>query len=268
MERRFSDFKGFIFDIDGVLKVGETPVEGAADVIGFLQGEGRKVAVLSNNATRTRHDIVNELAAIGVRIGIGDVFGSAYGAARCLKERFGGGKAFIIGERALAEELEDAGISVLPAGRSREADFVVVGLDRGFDYGKLAAALAALEAGARFIATNEDPRLPVEDGVMPGAGPLVAALAACALRGPDVVVGKPQPYLLEMALDAMGLGKKDAAMVGDSLESDIMMANGIGVFSVLVLTGNTPRDIEPLELPPEKKPSAILMSVKQLPARW
>ncbi len=268
MERRFSDFKGFIFDIDGVLKVGETPVEGAANVVEFLQNEGKKVAILTNNATRTRKDIVAQMARIGIKVGVGDVFGSAYGTAKYLKEEFGEGNAVIIGEKALAEELKAAGIAVLPAEKAEEADFVVVGLDRSFDYGELAAALRAIEAGAKFIATNEDPRLPTEKGPVPGAGCMVAALSACARRRPDVVIGKPQPYLLEIAMNSMGLGRKDVVMVGDGLETDILMANSAGVFSVLVLTGTTPKKIEPLKLPRKLRPSAILMSVKQLAARW
>jgi len=266
--RRFSEFEGFVFDIDGVLKVGETPVDGAAEVVEFLQQEGKKVAILTNNATRTRRDIVAQMARIGIKIGIGEVFGSAFGAAKYLKEEFGGGKAFIIGEKALAEELGGEGIAVMPAAKAASADFVVVGLDRAFEYGKLAAALEAIEAGAKFIATNEDPRLPTETGPKPGAGCMVAALSACAKKKPDVIIGKPQPYLLEMAIEAMGLGKSDVAMVGDGLDTDILMANRMGVFSVLVLTGSTPRGIEPLRLPRGLRPSAVLMSIKQLPARW
>ena len=82
------------------------------------------------------------------------------------------------------------------------------------------------------------------------------------------MIGKPETYLLELALESMGLAKSDVMMVGDGLDTDIAMANRMGVFSVLVLTGNTPRDVEPLKLPKELRPSAVLMSVKQLPARW
>jgi 4-nitrophenyl phosphatase len=198
---------------------------------------------------------------------VDDVFGSAYGAARFIQQEFGGGKAFVIGERGLRAELEAAGIELLPASRSADADFVVVGLDRAFNYAKLDAALRAVMSGAVFIATNEDARLPVENGAKPGAGCMVAALSACAKRRPDVVIGKPNSYLLEMAMEAMGLKRDEVAFIGDGIETDIAMANAAGVYSILVLTGNV-RKADLARLPSRLKPSAVLASVGELPLHW
>jgi len=268
VQRRLSEFKGFVFDIDGVLKLGDKPIKGAAEAITFLQHENRKVAILTNNATRSRKGIVDEMKRIGINVGIDEVFGSACGAARFIKHEFGGGKAFVIGERGLREELKAAGIKLLPASKAANADFVVVGLDRTFNYKKLDAALTATMNGAMFIATNEDARLPIEKGAKPGAGCMVAALSTCAKKKPDVVIGKPHPYLLEMAIEAMGLKKSELVMVGDGIETDIAMANAAGVYSVLVLTGNAPRKAELARLPRELKPSHVLNSVSELPSNW
>lgn len=271
MERKelhFSEFKGFVFDVDGVLKIGHTPIEGAADVVEFLQSEGKKVAILTNSATRTRKDIVDLLKGIGIKITVMDAFGSAYGTAKYMKEKFGKRKVFVIGERGLIEELTNVGMTVLPIEKALDAEFVVVGIDRGFNYEKLTAALRALKKGARFIATNEDASDLHEDGLVPGAGSMVAALSFCSKMKPEIIVGKPHPFLLELAIKSMGLRKDEVAFFGDTLETDIACAKNAEVFSVLVLTGNTPYEVEPLKLPPEHRPSAILTSIKKLPARW
>ena len=103
-------------------------------------------------------------------------------------------------------------------------------------YGKLAVAAEAVRAGARFVATNRDPVYPLEHGLMPGAGSIVAAVAAASGVEP-VSIGKPAPLLLEVAARAAGHSPAEAVMIGDSLVTDIPAARAVGARSVLMLTG-------------------------------
>jgi len=117
-------------------------------------------------------------------------------------------------------------------------DFVVVGLDRGFDYQKLLKAQRAILSGAEFLATNPDPTFPTEEGLIPGAGSIVAAVERATGRRPKVI-GKPEPFMLELALRLSGARREECVVVGDRLDTDILAGNRAGMITVLVLTGVT-----------------------------
>ena len=142
---------------------------------------------------------------------------------------------------ALREQLF-AGTTFHPVQYGEEQpDAVVVGLDLGFTYDKLKAAHIALQRGAHFIATNADTTLPTEDGLVPGAGSIIAALAAASGRQP-IVIGKPETPMLEMAMLRMGTRPEETVMIGDRLDTDILAGERAGMPTVLVLTGVSTRD--------------------------
>ena len=102
----------------------------------------------------------------------------------------------------------------------------------------------AIRAGARWVATNTDATMPSPRGPLPGNGSLVAALrTALGGRAPDVVVGKPEPALFQVAGRATGRRRR-CLVVGDRLDTDIEGADRAGMDSLLVLTGvSTPADL-------------------------
>jgi HAD superfamily hydrolase (TIGR01450 family) len=121
----------------------------------------------------------------------------------------------------------------VPVDGYRDATVVVVGNDFDFTYERLTAAARAVAAGAAFLTPNIDPRLPVEGGeFLPGCGAIVEAVASAAGARP-IVVGKPEPPLFELALQRMGIGVDEAAMVGDSIDSDVRGARRVGMTAVL-----------------------------------
>ena len=121
----------------------------------------------------------------------------------------------------------------MPADRYREAQVVVVGRDAGFSYERLTAAARAIAAGAHFVTPNLDPRLPLEGGdFLPGCGAVVESVAAAAGVRP-LVIGKPEPPLFELALSRMGVTAEEAAMVGDSVDSDVRGARRVGMTAIL-----------------------------------
>jgi 4-nitrophenyl phosphatase len=128
---------------------------------------------------------------------------------------------------------------------AEEAEFVVVGVDVGLTYAKLAGGLTAMGHGARLIVANLDRVFPIEDGLRPGAGAIVGAFHGMGFE-PDAVCGKPNPLAIERAFELRGMPKdKRLLMIGDELETDIVGAERVGVDSVLVLTGaSTEADID------------------------
>ncbi len=222
----------YIFDLDGVVYHGNSVIPGAAETIERLRAAGSRVVFLTNNATRAREAIADKLEGMGIRCSAGDVISSAYATPLFIRQQYGTSSIFPIGEQGLVTELERAGHTIA----GQDVDFVVVGLDREFTYDKLAAGLANLRNGARFIATNTDAMLPNEDDFLPGAGSMVAALATASGMVPEVV-GKPNRPIMDVLLAEYGLKAGECTMVGDRLETDILAGKNAGMATVLVLTG-------------------------------
>ncbi|MCK4937035.1 MAG: HAD family hydrolase [Methanosarcinales archaeon] len=237
----------YIFDLDGVVYHGNSVIPDAAETIERLRAAGIRVVFLTNNATRTREAIAAKLEGMGIRCSAGDVISSAYATPLYIKQQYGTSSIFPIGEQGLVTELECAGHTIA----RQDVDFVVVGLDRQFTYDKLATGLDNIRNGARFIATNTDAMLPTENNFLPGAGSMVAALAAASGVEPEVV-GKPNKPIMDVLLQEYGLKVWECTMVGDRLETDILAGINAGMHTVLVLTGASRiEDIEALEIRPE-----------------
>jgi len=139
--------------------------------------------------------------------------------------------------------------------------WVVIAFDRTFTYAKLNVALQAVRGGARLIATNPDRTCPVEGGEIPDCAGMIAAVEAVTDTKVETIVGKPSPIMLEVALATLGVTAAECAMVGDRIETDIVMARQCGLASVLVLSGVTSRDDPRIA---EVSPDLVLPSLGDL----
>jgi 4-nitrophenyl phosphatase len=239
----------YVFDLDGVLYRGEEAVDGAADTLARLRAQESTPLLyfLTNNSTQPRRVYAEKLTRLNMPCTEAEIVTSASASAAYLVAEHGaeGKTALAVGGPGISEELSRVGVLVkrpeeLPAEPSG-IDFVVVGLDRNFNYHSLFCAQQAILRGAMFVATNRDGQYPIENGrVSPGAGTMVAALQACTDITP-IVVGKPEPLGLETILRMANATPEEAVMIGDRLDTDILCGNRVGVPSVLVLTGVTTR---------------------------
>ena len=259
----------YVFDLDGVLYLGDTPLPEAAEAVTRLRDAGKHVYFLTNNSGKTRADYCEKLRVVnGLNVPESSVFTSAYATALYLKERGAAGKTvFVIGEPGLAAELRDCGgLAVVtdPNGADHMAiDYVVIGIDRQFTYDKLRFAHAAITRGhAQFVATNRDATFPMEDGEIPGGGSLVAALATATGREP-VTIGKPETHAYEAILHAAGVTAPESVMVGDRLDTDILVGRRAGARTVLVLTGVTSA-VQAENAPPEQRPDLIIGDLREM----
>ena len=190
---------------------------------------------------------------------------SAYATALYMSEHGWRGEAvFVIGEHGLHEELQHAGMRPMKAPEFLGARAVVVGLDRQFDYESLRCAQQAIIAGAEFIASNGDDTYPTENGIVPGAGSIVAAVAAAAGKEP-LVIGKPNSFMLDRLLAQAGCRAEQAVLIGDRLDTDIALGRRVGMATVLVLTGVTSRQ-RAESAPAEQRPDVIIEDLGQLPS--
>jgi 4-nitrophenyl phosphatase len=249
--------------MDGVLFRGPDPLPAAPEFVSWLRDNDIRFQLVTNNSTATPLKNVEMLDRLGIEVTEAEVLTSSIATALYMQDAGAkGDAAYVIGEEGLTDALQTAGIrlTVVPD----EADWVVAGLDRHVTYERLRDASLAIERGAKFIATNADGSLPVEYGEIPGAGALQAAITTTTKRQP-LVIGKPEPLMLELGMKRIGCAAEATAMLGDRLDTDIEAAHRCGIASILVLTGVTSRT--DLDDSPSQ-PTAVFTDLPELMTEW
>ena len=242
----YSVIRGLILDMDGVLWRGPQPIGDLKSIFYRIKISGWKVAFATNNATRSTGQYVEVLKSFGLEVEPWQVINSATAVASYLKERFpGGGPVYIIGEQGLKEALAEHGF--FPSNQGALA--VIAGMDRTLTYEKLRDATLLIRAGVPFIGTNPDHTFPTPQGLVPGAGSILAALIT-ASDVPPIIVGKPEPEMYLIALKRLNITQSEALVVGDRPETDIAGAQAIGCPTALVLSGVTTAEQAKAWLPP------------------
>src|SRR3989442_15492630 len=203
--------RGWLFDLDGTVYRGDALIPGADGAIAALRAAGRRVAFLSNKPLQTRADYARKLTGLGIPTRADDVVNSSLVLARHLARLDPGAPVFVIGEPPLIAELRAHGFEVRGDPRVR---WVVIAFDRTFDYAKLNTALQAVRQGARLIATNPDRTCPTEEGEIPDCAGMTAAVEAVTGCEGEVIVGKPSPIILEVALERLAGAPRGGGVVG------------------------------------------------------
>jgi 4-nitrophenyl phosphatase len=238
------DMRAAVIDMDGVLWEGDRPLPGLIEFFAALRERQIRFVLATNNASRTPEQYIEKLARMGVTVIVDEIFTSAMATALYLHERSpGGARIFAIGEDGLKRALAEIGFTLGDLYQNG-ADYVVVGMDRGLSWDKLATATLNIRAGATFVGTNPDLTLPTEHGITHGNGAILAALQAATGIAP-VVIGKPEPTMYQQALRRLQSDPALTVGIGDRLETDILGAVRAGLPSVLVLSGVSKRsDLE------------------------
>ncbi|MHA1190838.1 MAG: HAD-IIA family hydrolase [Promethearchaeota archaeon] len=230
-----------IFDLDGVIYRGKDLIPNVDKNIKRLKGQSIIIAYNSNNSTATRQMYADLLKKFNISSETSDFYTSASITAEEITRIKPNSNIFVIGEIGLREELKAKGHQIISSeSEYSKVDFVIVGLDREFNYNDLTTAQRCiLEGKALFYATNDDATLPIKNRVLPGAGVMVKAVEVCTGVKPITIFGKPQPTGIELILRKYNISPKHALMFGDRLKTDIIAGNRAGVKTILILTGVT-----------------------------
>jgi HAD superfamily hydrolase (TIGR01450 family) len=236
--RDWSATRFVLCDLDGVVWLARVAIPGAAEGIAALRASGRRVLFVTNNSYSLVEEQEAALAAIGIPAE-GDVITSAQAAAFLVEP---GETALVCGGPGVSEALTARGAVPVSEG---DADVVVVGFHRDFDYERMRVASNAVRRGARLVATNDDPTYPTPDGPIPGGGAIVAAVSTAAGVMPTVA-GKPHTPMADLARARCGAGFSGelAVMVGDRWTTDGLFADTLGCPFALVRSGVTAPDAE------------------------
>lgn len=245
-----------VCDLDGVIYRGDTTIDGSADALHRLEKMGFRLLFVTNNSTRTAEETAAGVTRItGYEASAEQVLGSSDAAASLLA----GDRptTMVVGGSGITEALRAKNIEITNDADLAEA--VVVGLDRHFTYQRMDAAARAIRNGARFIATNTDNTFPGKGAIHPGAGSIVAAIAAASGTQP-IVAGKPHAPIRALIKDRLVPGP--VWVVGDRPETDLALARAERWHAALVLSGITS---DAKSVPPALEPDVIIASIVELP---
>jgi 4-nitrophenyl phosphatase len=231
----------WVLDLDGVVWLGDEPIPGAAAAVERLRAAGERVLFVTNNSAVCLADQEAKLAAHGIPAE-GDVVTSAVVAAGLVEP---GSTALVCAGPGVVEALEHRGVTPVQDG---EADVVVVGLHRHFDYEGLARAARAVRRGARLLATNDDATYPTPDGPIPGGGSILAAVVTASGAVAEVA-GKPYAPMADHVRSVLG---DEGVAVGDRPDTDGRFARLLRYEWVLVLSGVTGRTDLPVDPTPDQ----------------
>jgi len=256
------DFPGYIFDLDGTIYRGEKLIVGARETLEKLKSLSKRIVYLSNKPIQTREDYAAKLTRLGIPTEPTEVINSSLVMARWLSCQAPGAAIFVIGEPPLIYELRRTGFRT--SEDPEKIQYVIVSFDRNFDYRKLNIALQAIKRGAHFVATNPDRTCPVEGGEIPDCAAMIGAVEGATGKKVEAIVGKPSDIMIEVAVGAMGLRPQDCLLVGDRLETDIVMGKKAGMATALVLTGvSTPEALRQSSIQPNYVWESVAEMLKQ-----
>jgi 4-nitrophenyl phosphatase len=225
--------QALILDMDGVLWKDNTLLVDLPAVFSRLQALNLKVVLATNNATRSVEMYLQRFAGFGVHLEPWQVVNSAIAIGHLLRQKFPqGGPVYILGEKGVVETLAQYGFTE----SDKDPLAVVVGMDRQVTYDKLSKATLLIRAGLPFYATNPDKTFPTPQGLVPGAGAIIASVIAATDQQP-IWGGKPEATMLQVALERLGTRAEETLAVGDRLETDILGGFNAGCKTALVLSG-------------------------------
>ena len=257
-------YDAYIFDMDGTIYLGDHLLPGAKRLIEELRRRDIPVRFLSNNPTKDPHLYVDKLERLDIPTPLEDIANTVVTMTRWLKDHHPDKTVFPIAEQPLIVALQDAGIKI--SDDPEKIDIVIASYDRTFDYRKLQIAFDAIwfHKRAILVATNPDRYCPFPGGRgEPDCAAIIAAIEACTQTKCQVITGKPEPVMLEVAIEGLDVNPRNCMMVGDRLYTDIEMAKKTGMFSAMPLTGDSTME-EALALPKAHQPDFLLDRVDRL----
>ena len=233
------------------------PIPGAKEYVTFLKDEGIPSVFLTNNSSHGRSFYLQKLTRLGFDVGMENILTSTIATIRYLLTERPGKTVYPVAVPDVVEEMRAAGVPLV----EEDPDIVVLTFDTTITYEKINRAFHYLRSGSELIATHPDDVCPTEDSYDIDIGPFIRMFEQMC-QTVATVIGKPNRLMLEMAAGELGVPPEDTVMVGDRLTTDIEMAVRAGTQSVLVLSGETDRDMLARW---GKEPTAVVESVADIP---
>ena len=231
----------FLFDMDGTLYLGDKLYDFTTELLAEIRRAGKKYLFMTNNSSKSVTDYVKKLERLGIKASEDDFITSSQATAYYLKQNHKDACLYVCGTHSLKEELAKEGFVITED--TKKADCVVMGFDTELTFKKLEDVSRMLtERDMPYIATNPDYVCPTEFGFVPDCGSVCDMIFNATGKRP-IVIGKPQALMPQLAMEHYGYGKKETAVVGDRIYTDIKSGLNAGIMGILVMSGETTQKI-------------------------
>ena len=249
--------KGFICDMDGVIYHGNRLLPGAKEFVQWLNENGKNYLFLTNSSERSPRELSQKLARLGLDVGEEHFYTSAIATASFLATQKPGGSAYIIGEAGLINAMYAHGFTM----NDVNPDYVVVGETPSYSYDKVTKAARLVLAGAKLIGTNPDVSAPGEHGILPATKAIIAPIELTSGKN-AYYIGKPNPLMMRHAIKLLNVHHREAIIIGDRMDTDIIAGIESELDTVLVLSGvSTRKTLDDFAY----RPSIVLGGVGDIP---
>jgi 4-nitrophenyl phosphatase len=272
VQARIASAKGFIFDMDGTIALGDrtsgghAALPGAVALIARIKARNLPLRIFTNGTAKPPAAYAASLRAAGFDIADGEMMTPSTSAAAWLAGR-GLKRVRVLGTAGTSGPLREKGIEVIgPSEKADCVEAVYLGWYREFTFHDLEAAVQDVLAGAVAITASNVPFFATAEGRAMGTSYAMNAVIRAYLGRLPKIVGKPSREAFFCALAGMGLPRRaasDVVVVGDDPALEMRMANAAGAISVGVATGLT--GLAALKgLPDRDRPSLALSGVGEL----
>ncbi len=228
----FNEKKGFICDMDGVIYHGNKILPGVKEFINWLHENDKEYLFLTNNSSYTPLELQHKLERMGLDVPEEHFYTSALATAEFLKEQAPGCSVYVLGEAGLTNALYNAGIYM----NDVNPDYVVIGEAKSYNIDTITKATNLVLKGAKLIGANSDLSGPIENGIAPACRALTSPIEM-ATGKQAYFCGKPNPLMMRTGLKRLNCHSKEAVMVGDRMDTDVISGLESGMATVLVLSG-------------------------------
>ena len=245
------DKKLFLLDMDGTIYLGNRLFDGTLDFLDLIKKTGRRAMFLTNNSSKSLDKYVEKLNGMGIDVNREDFLSSVQATVKFLKENYGDKKIYALGTESFKKELIESGLNITDKVEDG-IKCLIMGFDTELTFKKLEDACIILcDENVDYIATNPDLVCPTEFGSVPDCGSVSIMLKNATGRYPRFI-GKPQPEMINLAVEKSGFTKEETCIMGDRLYTDIASGINAGVSTIFVLSGEgTMKDVEEGEWKPE-----------------
>ncbi len=228
--------EGAIVDLDGTVYRSGELIPGAKTGVEQLRAAGLDVLFFSNNPTRDGSAYAERLTNLGIPTEPHEACSAGVATTEYLLDHHATDEILCIGADGLKEQFSEAGIRLTtdPA----QAEVLVASWTNEFDYSDMEAALAASGDEIHFLGTDPDRTFPGKNGTpTPGSGAIIGAITSVLGREPDAILGKPSETATNIALDRLAVDPESCLVVGDRLDTDLLLGARAGMTTVLVESG-------------------------------
>lgn len=245
LKAHLKGLKHIALDMDGTIYNGSTLFPFTIPFLNKLKEMGIGYSFLTNNPSKNTADYLNHLSKMGIEATKEEMYTSAQATIEYIKVHHPKVKRlFILGTPSMIKEFELNGFESVADDPNDVPDMLVVGFDMSLEYSRLCRATWWASQNLPFIATNPDRVCPTDKPViLVDCGSILACIEYASGRKPDVIIGKPDPRMLDGILERYNLKPSEVAMIGDRIYTDVRMAYNAKALGVLVMSGETTMEI-------------------------